>query len=55
MNLGSKNGWVYTATERGGNRLNVARTKNGKRIFIGVANTMEQARRMANADMEKRR
>lgn len=55
MNLGTKNGWTYTATERGGNRLNVARTKNGKRIFIGVSHSKDQAQRMANADMEKRR
>jgi hypothetical protein len=55
MKLGEKNGWVYTATERGGDRLNVARTKRGKRVFVGVANSEDQARRMVKADMELRR
>lgn len=55
MNLGEKNGWTYTASERGGDRFNVARVKKGKRIFIGVAHTIDQARRIAAADMEKRR
>jgi len=56
--IGEKNGWAYTATVRGkpeDNRFSVARAKRGKRIFIGTANGLEQAKTMARADMQDRR
>ncbi len=56
--IGEKNGWTYTATVRGTpeqNRFSVARAKKGKRIFLGTANGMEQARTMMAADMKERR